>query len=118
MLKISPEVMAAFDAQVDAQTQKRILALWMSNFAVLGAPPDYSGTAILVSGEALAKEYGVFDNDEERIFLCAAAVRLMPRLSGGQALLLGDILFADQDVQDRLNRLRSLADDPQARGTH
>ena len=67
---------------------------------------------MLNSGQELGRHYGIESNEDDRQWIAGIALQLMPQLNAAQALLLGDVLFADAPVDERIRRIVELARSP------
>ena len=106
--KISPQVFLAFEAQESAAEAARFERWWFSHADRLGRISAGSGAALIDTGRKVASEYGIVDNAEDRLFLAAAAARLIQRPSAAQALLLGDVFYLDLPLDGRFEKLLAL----------
>lgn len=108
--EITPEVFAAFEVEADAQELRDFMHWWNARTALLGAPlsiADAKGR--FAAARAEGREVGLSDNEDNRLFLQAAAMRLLPTPSAEQWLLAIDALFAPEIDDMRLAQLAALA---------
>ena len=106
--EISPQVFLAFEAQESAAESARFERWWLGHADRLGRITPGSGAALIDAGRNVASEYGIADNTKDRLFLAAAAARLIQRPSAAQALLLGDIFYLDLPLDGRFEKLLAL----------
>ena len=112
-LEISPGVFAAFEAEAAKQEVDQFRQWWNARSAWLGAPLTLDDARRrLEAARAEGREIGVNDNDDNRLFIEAAAMRLLPSPTGEQWLLATDIVFMPEDDDARVARLVALAQAP------
>jgi hypothetical protein len=108
--EIGPEVFAAFEAEVEAQELRDFMQWWNARTAVLGAPLSLDNARTrLAAARVEGREIGLIDNEDNRLFLQAAAIRLLPQPSAEQWLLATDAVFAPDTDDTRLAQIAALS---------
>jgi len=110
VLELSQQVVEAFEAEAAVQEIRDFAAWWNGRQRVLGTKLSLAQAhALFGAASEAGKEIGLVDNAENRLFLQAAALRLMPQPSAEQWLLIADAIFAPEDDDQRLKDLAVLA---------
>lgn len=107
MLKIDPATLQALEADAARRTVSRFVQWWSASALPPAAPPELESRYRHATEEAAA--LGIEDDDDGRISLYAAAFALMGDMDGIQFLQVSDILFLDESVEARLDRIRGVA---------
>ncbi len=111
--EISPEVFTAFEAEAEAQELRDFQQWWNTRTAVLGAALSLEDAkARFAAARAEGAEVGLRDNEDNRLFLQAAAMQLLPQPTGEQWLLAIDAVLSPESDDERLARLVALAGAP------
>lgn len=106
VLEIGPNVVDAFQAAADREELKAFVQWWTVFADSLGPPPPPEmAKQVLENAFEKAAELGIEENQDNRVFLQAAATRLMPGMSGQQYLLSADAFFSDESDADRVVQL-------------
>lgn len=107
---IRPETIAAFESEAVARELRDFVTWWNARLAVLGAPITLqSGPSLMEAAKIAGAEIGIKDDEDNRLFLQAAAQRLMPSPTGEQWLLAADAILAPADDDQRLAQLVAIA---------
>jgi len=109
-LEISPSVFAAFQADASRQEVEQFVQWWNVRSSSLGAPLTMEGAhRTLEAARVEGREVGLTDNEDNRLFIQAAAMRLLPSPTGEQWLLATDVIFMPESDDARIARLVALA---------
>ena len=111
-MEISPSAMSAFEARARTQEVQQFAEWWNARAVSLGQLASMTeASALLESARIEGADIGLRDNEDNRLFLQAAATRLMPEPSSEQWLLATDAIFAPASDNDRFARLAAIARD-------
>ena len=110
VLKISPSTLAAFEAEAAAREQQAFFGWWNARRDRLGVISAADAQALYAAAREAARDVGIEDNNEQRIAVMAAAMRLLPRPTPRQEVLLYDAVFRDVSDDERIAELIALRD--------
>lgn len=109
MLKISPAMIGAFERSLAKDDLQTFTNWWRCWEACLGRLDSSSLAKLLVEARLRGGSLGIEDNDRNRLFLLAAAIRFFPQPDDRQYLLLADAIFDSESDEACLAVFSTLA---------
>ncbi len=112
-LEISPQSYSAFESAAAVEELRDFFEWWTSRETLLGVMPDLAiAKQVLGRAEEASLELGIDDNNNHRIFLTAALMRLIPVPTGSQWLRAIDAVFDEGGDDGRLADIVAIARSP------
>jgi hypothetical protein len=113
VLHISEQTMAAFVAQAAQREKQAFFGWWNARRDRLGLISEQDAQTLFAAASAAAADLGIGDNEEQRIFVMAAMMRILPKPTPRQEVLAYDAVFRDASDDERIAELIGLRDGAQ-----
>ncbi len=108
-IPISEVTLGAFTAKVAAQESRDFVGWWAQRRERLGPLEPAQANALLAAARSEAQDLGIENNDENRIFVMAAVMRLLPKPTPKQEILAIDAVFRHASDDERIAELIAIA---------
>lgn len=109
MLKVSDAVVGAFERSLTKDEVEQFASWWGRWRGRLGTADASQLAANLANAQEQGPSLGIDDNRSNRLYMLAAAIRLIPEPDARQYLLIADVIFDSDADTGRIDLLASLA---------
>lgn len=108
-IPISEATLGAFAAKAAAQESRDFVVWWAQRRDKLGQLDPTQADNFLSAARSEAQDLGIENNDENRIFVMAAVMRLLPKPMPKQEILAIDAVFRHASDDERIAELIAIA---------